>query len=99
MPTETFSYDTMITSDIDCHDVPIFQVEVAGKKGTEALDDKKLCLTSSWNLCYLSVAYGMEVGKDTITFLQMKKDRKAGVIECTKYPIPITGSQRGSKNF
>ena len=76
MPTQQFHCNTMITSNINGHDVPVFQVEVAGDKGTELMDDKKLCLISSWNLCFETKAYGMEVGKDSATIIKIQKNRQ-----------------------
>ena len=99
MPTEQFCCDTMVTSNINRHDVPIFQVEVAGEKGTEAKDDKKICLISAWNLCYASKMYGMEVGKDSAMIIKMGKNREMGVIDCLKFPVDLNGSGRGGKIF
>ena len=76
MPMQQFCCYTMIMSNINGNDVPVFQVEVAGEKGTESVDDKKLCLILSWNLCFASKAYGMEVGKDSAMIIKMQKNRE-----------------------
>ena len=99
MLMQQFCCDTMVMSNINGHDVPIFQVEVAGDKGTELMDDKKLCLISSWNLCFASKAYGMEVGKDNATNIKMQKNLQTGVIDCSKFPVDLNGSQRDGKIF
>ena len=99
MPMQQFCCDTMITSHIQRHNVPVFQVEVAREKGTQKQDDRKICLTSSWNLCYTSRAYGMEVGKDSATIIKMEKNRKSAVIECSKFQVDLNGSGTSGKIF
>ena len=99
LPMEQCCCDTMVMSNISGHDVPIFQVEVAGEKGTEVKDDKKICLISAWNLCYASKTYGMEVGKDSATIIKMEKNRETGVIDCLKFPVDLNGFGRSGKNF
>ena len=99
MPMEQFCCDTMVMSSINRHDVPVFQVEVAGEKGTDVKDDKEICLISAWNLCFVSKMYGMEVGKDSATIIKMEKNRETGVIDCSKFPVDLNGSGRGGKIF
>ena len=99
MPMEQFCCDTMVMSNINGHDVPVFQVEVAGEKGTNVKDDKKICLISAWNLCFASKTYGMEVGKDSATIIKMENNRETGVINCSKFPVDLNGSSRGGKIF
>ena len=99
MPMQQICCDTMITSHIQRHNVPVFQVEVAREKGTQKQDDRKICLTSSWNLCYTSRAYGMEVGKDSATIIKMEKNRKSTVIECSKFQVDLNGSGISGKIF
>ena len=60
---EVLQRDTLITMSVYNSDVPIFQVEVTGEKMGAEDDEKKLMLTSCWNLCYTSKTFGMEVAK------------------------------------
>ena len=93
MPMQQFCCNT------NGHDVPIFQVEVAGDKGMDSIDDKKLCLISLWNLCFASKAYGMEVGKDSTMIIKMQKNWQMGIIDCSKFPVDLNGSGRDDKIF
>ena len=99
MPMQQFHCNTMVMSNINGHDVLIFQVEVAGERGTKVKDDKKICLISAWNLCYASKTYGIEVGKDSAMIMKMEKNRETGVINCLKFPVDMNGSSRGGKFF
>ena len=99
MLMQQFHCDTMIMSDIQRHNLPVFQIEVAREKGSQEQDDKKICLTSSWNLCYTSRAYRIEVGKDSATIIKMEKNRKSAVIECSKFQVDLNGSGMGGKIF
>ena len=99
MPTKQFQYDTMITASIYAHDVPILQTEVCGEKPNPERDEKKLCITSCWNLCYASLAYGMEVGKDWASLIKMEKNRETGIINTNKYLIHLNGVESKGKIY
>ena len=75
------------------------QVEVCGKKPHPEKDEKKLCIISCWNLCYASVTYGMELGKDWASLIKMKKNRKTGIIDTNKYTVDLNGAETDSKIF
>ena len=99
MPTKSFNCNALITMSVYNSDVPIFQVEVTrGKMGAED-DEKKLMLTSCWNLCYTSKTFGMEVGKSCITFIQMEKMREQGTVACTSWIAQLTGANTGERVF
>ena len=99
MPTKSFNCDALIMMSVYNSDVPIFQVEVTGEKMGAEDDEKKLMLTSCWNLCYTSNMYGMEVGKSSVTFIQMEKMRDVGTIACTSWVAQLTGANTGGKVF
>ena len=73
MPTKSFNCDALITMSVYNSDVPIFQVEVTGEKMGAKDNEKKLMLTSCWDLCYTSKTFWMEVPKSSVTFIQMEK--------------------------
>ena len=88
----------MITS-VYQHDVLIMQAEVCGGKPHPGKDEKKLCIISCWNLCYASLTYGMEVGKDWASLIKMKKNKKTGIIDTNKYTVDLNGAETDSKIF
>ena len=73
LQSKSFNCDALITMSVYNSDVPIFQVEVTGEKMGAEDDEKKLMLTSCWNLCYTSKTFEMEAAKSSITFIQMEK--------------------------
>ena len=99
MLTKQFESDTMITSSVYQHDVPIMQVEVCGENPHPEKDEKKLGIISCWNLCYTSLTYGMEVGKDWASLIEMNKNRKTGIINTNKYTVHLNGAKTDSKIF
>ena len=99
MLTKQFESDTMITSSVYQHDIPIMQVEVCGEKPQPEKDERKLCIISCWNLCYASLTYGMEVGKDWASLIKMKKNCKTGIIDTNKYRVDLNGAETDSKIF
>ena len=98
MPTKQFERDTMITSSIYQHDIQIMQIEVCGEKSDPEKNEKKLCIISCWNLCYVSLTYGMEVGKDWATLIKMK-NCKTGIIDTNKYVVNLNGAETDNKIF
>ena len=99
MPTKQFKSDTMITSSVYQHDVQIMQVEVCGGKSHPEKDEKKLCIVSFWNLCYASLTYRMEVGKDWESLIKMKKNHKTSIIDTNKYTVDLNGAKIDGKIF
>ena len=98
MPTKQFESDTIITSSVYQHDVLIMQVEMCGEK-PHPEKNEKLCIVSCWNLCYGSLTYRMEVGKDWASLIKMKKNRKTGIIDTNKYTVDLNGAETDTKIF
>ena len=99
MPTKQFESDTMITSSVYQYDVPIMQLEVCGEKLQPEKDENKLCIISCCNLCYASLTYRMEVGKDWASLIKIKKNHKTGLIDTNKYTVDLNGAETDSKIF
>ena len=72
---------------------------MCGGKPHPEKDEKKLCIISCWNLCYASVTYGMEVGKDWAALIKMKKNCKTGIINTNKCTVDLNGAETDSKIF
>ena len=99
MPSKSFNCDALITMNVYNSDVPIFQVEVTGEKMGAEDDEKKLMLTSCWNLCYTSKTFGIEVAKSSISFIQMEKKQDTGTIACSSWHAKLNGANKDGKVF
>ena len=99
MPSKSFHCNALVTMSVYNSDVPIFQVEVTGEKMGAKDDEKKLMLTSCWNLCYTSKTFGMEVVKNSITFIQMEKKQDTGTIACSSWHVKLNGANKDGKVF